>query len=71
MNEVKKCPKCNGEMKIGYLRDAPYWRKGTSLWQVGLGPRVYAYRCERCGYVELYAEKEKTTGHEPKRNRKL
>jgi hypothetical protein len=71
MNEVKKCPKCNGEMEIGYLRDAPYWRKGTSLWQVGFGTRVYAYRCKSCGYIELYAEKEKAAGHEPKRNRKL
>jgi len=58
MSEVKKCPKCSSEMDIGYLRDAPYWRKGTSMLQIGFGPRVYAYRCKSCGYIELYTEKE-------------
>jgi len=56
-SEVKKCPKCGGEMEMGYLRDAPYWRRGKNLLQLGFGPRVFAYRCKNCGYIELYAEK--------------
>jgi len=55
-SEVKKCPKCGGEMEAGYLRDAPYWRRGKSLLQLGFGPRVFAYRCKNCGYIELYTE---------------
>ncbi len=56
-SEVKQCPKCGGEMDIGYLWDAPYWRCGKSLLRLGFGTRVFAYRCKNCGYIELYAEK--------------
>jgi predicted nucleic-acid-binding Zn-ribbon protein len=56
-NEVKKCPKCSGEMEIGFLSNAPRWTRGTSIWQIG-GPRVFAFKCRNCGYVELYAEKK-------------
>jgi ribosomal protein S27AE len=56
MSEVKKCPKCGGEMEIGYLRDAPWWRRGKSLLAAGFGPRIFAYRCKQCHYVELYTE---------------
>ena len=31
MSEVKKCPKCGGEMEVGYLDNAPYWRHGRSI----------------------------------------
>ena len=64
MNDIKKCPKCGGEMEIGYLRDAPWWRKGTSLMQMGFGPRVFAHKCVNCGYIELYAEKKEGVKHE-------
>jgi hypothetical protein len=56
MSEVKKCPKCGGEMEIGYLRDAPWWRRGKSLVAAGFGPRIFAYRCKKCHYVEFYTE---------------
>jgi hypothetical protein len=56
-NEVKKCPKCSGEMEIGYFRDAPWWRKGKSLMQFGFGPRIYAYKCKQCGFTELWGDK--------------
>jgi len=56
MSEVKMCPKCNGEMEVGYLRDAPYWKRGRSI--IGLWDgRVFAYKCKNCGYVEFYFEK--------------
>ena len=57
MSEVKTCPKCSGVMEIGYLRDAPWWRRGKKMLKVGFGPRVFAYKCKNCGYMELYAEK--------------
>ena len=55
MTDVRKCPKCSGEMEIGHLRDAPYWRRGTRMLKFGFGPRVFAYKCKNCGYIELYA----------------
>jgi hypothetical protein len=27
-SEVKKCPKCGGEMEEGYLPNAPRWKRG-------------------------------------------
>lgn len=50
----KKCAKCDGVMEVGKLVSYGYvrWQKG--LWD--LGPNVVAYKCEKCGYVELYVE---------------
>jgi predicted nucleic-acid-binding Zn-ribbon protein len=48
MNEVKKCPKCGGEMK-----DAALFPRSTlgGFWK----PRtVLPYVCRVCGYIELY-----------------
>lgn len=59
--EAVKCPKCGGEMEIGYLNDAPYWRRGRSLIAVGRCPRIYAYACKNCGFVEFYTQKEGTS----------
>lgn len=54
---IKKCPKCSGEMEVGYLHNAPYWRHGRSLWNIGWDGRIFAYKCKNCGYVEFYFEK--------------
>jgi len=59
LTETKTCPKCGGEMEKGYLRDAAFWRRGTSLLRIGLGQRIFGYGCKNCGYVEFYLEKEK------------
>jgi predicted nucleic-acid-binding Zn-ribbon protein len=56
MSEVKQCPKCGGEMEIGLLSSAYYWTQGKSRWTTGIGPKVFAYKCKNCGYVELYVE---------------
>ena len=53
VSEVKKRPKCEGEMKKGYLTDAPWWRRGERLLAWGFGPLVFAYRCKDCGNIEL------------------
>jgi len=56
MSDVKKCPKCGGEMEIGHLSSAYYWRHGKSMWTTEIGERVFAYKCKNCGYIELYKE---------------
>jgi uncharacterized OB-fold protein len=57
-NEVKKCPKCSGEMEVGYLQNAPYWRRGRSRWSIGWDGRVFGYKCKNCGYIEFYFEEQ-------------
>ena len=67
---TRTCPKCEGTMHVGFLPDATYgstvvasWHEGPprkSFWQ---GTRtdkdaqkaIHAFRCEACGFVELYA----------------
>jgi predicted nucleic-acid-binding Zn-ribbon protein len=58
MSEVKKCPKCSGEMEIGHLHNALYWRNGRSTLRFGLDGKVFGYKCRNCGYIEFYFEKE-------------
>lgn len=60
MTEVKKCPKCNGDMELGYFTYAHYWKKGTgtSLLDFGRRTRVFAHKCRTCGYVELWGNEE-------------
>jgi rubredoxin len=60
MSEIRKCPKCGGEMKKSrfiYARipsqfDAPVRIKDGHPW--GLGDEVVPYYCKNCGFVELY-----------------
>jgi predicted nucleic-acid-binding Zn-ribbon protein len=56
MSDVKKCPKCNGEMEVGYLTGAPYWKRGRRFWGSGMDSKVFAYKCRTCGYTEFYCE---------------
>jgi len=54
LSEVKKCPKCGGEMEKGEL--LPRSTLG-GFWKP---KRILPYVCKRCGYIELYREmKEK------------
>ena len=65
------CPRCNGSLEPGYLLDEGYAKRGPIKWIEGpptfgmwgglrLGGRrridVATYRCDRCGYLESYAE---------------
>lgn len=57
MNEVKKCPKCGGEMENQRLRSyggADVSISGPGFW--GKAKRVETYSCKNCGFIELYKE---------------
>ncbi len=67
-NATHVCPKCEGQMERGGLRadTSTVWGRvkestifGAKSVQI-VSPlyMVDAYRCEQCGYVELYAVKE-------------
>ena len=59
-NDGGKCPKCGGEMEIGYLPGAWSWSAGKSLWSIRHPKRIFGYGCKNCGYVEFHLEmKEK------------
>ena len=58
--EVRKCPKCGGEMEVGkglvaryMLRDMliSFAKKGD--W---FGDNIVSFYCKSCGYIELYKE---------------
>ena len=67
MPDLKECPKCKGSMAAGTLKeignygntpyefapedDAQFPIKGVPSKR----KKVILYRCENCGYVELYA----------------
>ncbi len=72
MESRNQCPKCNGEMKQGFILDhkdyasalVTQWQPGEpqkSFWR-GVkskdGPQyeITAYRCTGCGYLESYAK---------------
>jgi predicted nucleic-acid-binding Zn-ribbon protein len=61
MSEVKKCPKCGGEMAKGKLRGSGgayiSFDKSGSFW-LPQGEKVVAFRCQKCQYIELYREKK-------------
>jgi predicted nucleic-acid-binding Zn-ribbon protein len=57
-SEVKKCPKCGSEMKrgkyvFGYMRQPSRLAKASDFW----GNTIIPFYCEKCGYIELYDEK--------------
>ncbi len=59
MTEVKKCPKCSGEM-VGAHRLVAHTRllAGISLAKKGdlVGDRIIPFYCVSCGYIEFYKE---------------
>jgi predicted nucleic-acid-binding Zn-ribbon protein len=61
MSEVKKCPKCGGEMEkgdclFGYVLSVKlqYFSKEKELLQDSVVPSY----CKNCGYIELYRAKK-------------
>jgi predicted nucleic-acid-binding Zn-ribbon protein len=73
MAQTKHCPKCNGTMSDGFVIDEGYGTRGVSSWVEG-EPRksiwvgvklggarkleITTWRCDRCGYLESYAQEE-------------
>lgn len=68
MSESIRCPKCGGEfVQGGLLEDSSIkWGMMSETKVLGMkavkmsGPyfTVYAFRCQQCSYVELYAPKQ-------------
>lgn len=70
---TSNCPKCQGQMTAGFVLDKKRTSAVVSHWVQGLpkkaiwagvdveGKPTYAigaYRCESCGFLELYARDE-------------
>jgi len=53
-DEVKKCPKCGGEMEEGEHFIFPFY-----LFAESTGDETVLYFCKNCGYIELYKSKKK------------
>ena len=64
MGEVKKCPKCGGEIEKGDrlvgergLLSVRFAKKGDAL-----GDHIIPFYCKNCGYIELYKEMKEKKG---------
>jgi predicted nucleic-acid-binding Zn-ribbon protein len=57
MNEVRKCPRCGGDMARGILsvETGLGWKINWRLRKRKLGENIVAFRCRQCGYTELYS----------------
>lgn len=67
MAESKQCGKCNGPMKPGSFKRVGNYGNSEFQWAADGEPpfpvkgqatgrlEVIWYRCEQCGYLELYA----------------
>jgi len=59
MSEVKKCPKCGGEIEGGrslIATHAHFWEVLLSKKGDWYGDKVIPFFCKNCGYIELYKE---------------
>jgi len=54
-SEVKKCPKCDGEMARG-KRLVGYVRITLAKKDDIFGDNIIPFYCKNCGYIELYKE---------------
>ncbi len=70
-NERMQCPKCNGQMVQGFVPDYSQSAALVAAWHLGQpqksfwtktkvshseGLPIGAFRCQRCGYLEFYAD---------------
>ena len=61
-SEVKKCPKCDGEMEQGEFSQAHvpshrFLKKGD--WR---GDEIIPFYCKNCGYIEICKEMKEKRG---------
>ena len=77
-DQGRRCPKCGGDMEVGFLRDRARgnlsrpaeWMEGAPeiTWfgalKMSSSTRyaVEAFRCEKCGFLEQYAVGPQKTG---------
>jgi predicted nucleic-acid-binding Zn-ribbon protein len=55
MSEVKKCPKCSGEMEQGkriVVGGGITFAKRGDL----IGDKIIPFYCKNCGFIEIYKE---------------
>ena len=57
MHEVKKCPKCDGDMKKGF-RLGSYTEITVAKEGEIVGDYIDVFMCQNCGFIELYKEKK-------------
>jgi len=57
MSEVKKCPKCGGEMEKG--EDIKGYGGYVTLRKSGdlVSDKIIPLYCKNCGFIEIYNEK--------------
>lgn len=65
MGKITVCPKCQGVMTKGHIKDWSYiwvqkqrWTKGSPIF--GKEHKVDTYACQSCGYLESYLEPKKS-----------
>lgn len=63
------CPKCDGVMESGIIADRTedygkqklQWGKSINLfWFLNQASDTEAFKCEKCGFIELYSRKSKS-----------
>ena len=62
-SDVKKCPKCGGEMEkgkglAGGYGVVRYLKMGDRL----RGDKTIAFHCRNCGYIEIYKKMKEKRG---------
>jgi predicted nucleic-acid-binding Zn-ribbon protein len=58
VSEIKKCPKCSGEM-AGDKRLGSYTEITLKKEDQFIGDTILTFYCVNCGYMELYREEKK------------
>jgi len=57
MREVKKCPKCDEDMKKGF-RLVSFTEITVAKEGQHVGDYIDVFMCQNCGFIELYKEKK-------------
>ena len=67
MSETKACPRCSGTMSLGALKEIGHYGNSPYEWASLNEPPfrvkgqpsnrygISVYRCEKCGFLEMYA----------------
>ncbi len=73
MDEVLKCPRCNGELEPGFIHapSGAFWEKRKLGWKFAFGehewliprlvleiPKTQGWRCTKCSLVVFFYDEE-------------